>query len=251
MWVKHSVNEYQALTSHKHRVSLTCTHTHKHTHTHTHTHTSDMHTHTHTHTHTNAHTHTHKCTYTHTHTYSCTPTHTQTHSLTHPYPWAMSAKPCTASRSLLIWVSRHRATCSAWCTSSCSFCRQQHAVSIATKGSIQTGIVQNFYCSSRWYLCTQKSPYALHPFSQKFPQHCLWNGSKVYLTDAGPLALSFCRLSVYHYHTVPKHSKTMNKNASFKTILIRSKHIRHCGDGDSSVVRVLDSWLKGPGFKSL
>ena len=84
----------------------------------------------------------------HTHTYSCTPTHSQTHSLTHPYPWAMSAKPCTASRSLLIWVSRHSATCSAWCTSSCSFCRQQHTVSIATKGSIQTGIVQNFYFSS-------------------------------------------------------------------------------------------------------
>ena len=31
--------------------------------------------------------------------------------------------------------------------------------------------------SSRWYLCTQKSP------SLWFPQHCLWNGSSVYLTD--------------------------------------------------------------------
>ena len=26
--------------------------------------------------------------------------------------------------------------------------------------------------SSRWYLCAQKSPYALHPVSQMFPQHC-------------------------------------------------------------------------------
>ena len=27
--------------------------------------------------------------------------------------------------------------------------------------------------NSRWYLCTLKSPYALHPVSQKFPQRCL------------------------------------------------------------------------------
>ena len=28
--------------------------------------------------------------------------------------------------------------------------------------------------SSRWYLCAQKSPYALHPSSEKFPQfRCL------------------------------------------------------------------------------
>ena len=27
--------------------------------------------------------------------------------------------------------------------------------------------------SSRWYLCVQKSPYALHPVSEKFPQRCL------------------------------------------------------------------------------
>ena len=26
--------------------------------------------------------------------------------------------------------------------------------------------------SSRWYLCAQESPYALHPVSQMFPQHC-------------------------------------------------------------------------------
>ena len=41
--------------------------------------------------------------------------------------------------------------------------------------------------SSRWYLCDQKSPQALHPVSQKFPQQCLWSGSSVRLTDNGPL----------------------------------------------------------------
>ena len=28
---------------------------------------------------------------------------------------------------------------------------------------------------SRLYLCARKSPYALHPVSQKFPQRCFWN----------------------------------------------------------------------------
>ena len=41
--------------------------------------------------------------------------------------------------------------------------------------------------SSRWYLRAWKSPYALHPVSQKFPQRCLWNGSNVRPTDDGPL----------------------------------------------------------------
>ena len=39
--------------------------------------------------------------------------------------------------------------------------------------------------SSRWYLCTQKCPHALHPISQNFSQHRLWNGSNVCLTDNG------------------------------------------------------------------
>ena len=38
--------------------------------------------------------------------------------------------------------------------------------------------------SSRWYLCAQKSPYALHPVSQKFPHRCLSNSSSVRLTMA-------------------------------------------------------------------
>ena len=42
--------------------------------------------------------------------------------------------------------------------------------------------------SARWYLCAQKSPYALHPVSQKFPQHCLSNSSNVHLIDNGLLS---------------------------------------------------------------
>ena len=42
--------------------------------------------------------------------------------------------------------------------------------------------------SPRWYLCARKSPYALHPVSQKFPQRCLWNSSNVRLTDDGPFS---------------------------------------------------------------
>ena len=48
--------------------------------------------------------------------------------------------------------------------------------------------------SSRWYLCARKSPYALHPVSQMFPQRCLRNSSNVRLTDDGPLS-SFQRRS--------------------------------------------------------
>ena len=44
--------------------------------------------------------------------------------------------------------------------------------------------------SSRWYLCARKSPYALHPVSQKLPQRCLSGGSNVRLTDDGSLLLS-------------------------------------------------------------
>ena len=42
--------------------------------------------------------------------------------------------------------------------------------------------------SSRWYLCARKSPYALHPVSQKFPQCRLSNGSNVCLIDDSPLS---------------------------------------------------------------
>ena len=49
--------------------------------------------------------------------------------------------------------------------------------------------------SSRWYLCAWKSPYALHPICQKFPQHRLWNDSNVWLIDDGPLSSFQGRLS--------------------------------------------------------
>ena len=39
--------------------------------------------------------------------------------------------------------------------------------------------------SSRWYLCTWKCSYALHPVSQKFPQNDTFE--TVYLTDDGTL----------------------------------------------------------------
>ena len=44
--------------------------------------------------------------------------------------------------------------------------------------------------SSRWYLCAWKSPYALHPASQKFPQCWLWNDSNVHLMATSKLAWS-------------------------------------------------------------
>ena len=44
--------------------------------------------------------------------------------------------------------------------------------------------------SSRWYLCARKSPYALHPVCQKFPQRRLGNSSNVRLIDDGCLVLS-------------------------------------------------------------
>ena len=42
--------------------------------------------------------------------------------------------------------------------------------------------------SSKWYLCARKSPYALRPVSQNFPQRCFWDGSNVRLSDDGPLS---------------------------------------------------------------
>ena len=46
------------------------------------------------------------------------------------------------------------------------------------------------FCQFRsiWHLCNRKSPYALHPVSQKFSQCCLWNSSNVRLIDDGPLS---------------------------------------------------------------
>ena len=54
--------------------------------------------------------------------------------------------------------------------------------------SVHSGIwyIPSVQFSSRWYLCGQKSPYALHPVSQTFPQRCLWNSSNVRLINDGP-----------------------------------------------------------------
>ena len=43
-----------------------------------------------------------------------------------------------------------------------------------------------------------KSPYALHPVSQKCPQRCHLNGSNVRLTDDGPLSSFRGRSSSFH-----------------------------------------------------
>ena len=51
-------------------------------------------------------------------------------------------------------------------------------VSMRSEKPVQFSSVQ---FSSRWYPCAQKSPFALHPVSQKFPQRDLWNGSNACL----------------------------------------------------------------------
>ena len=64
----------------------------------------------------------------------------------------------------------------------------QHTFLWSPSPSLQQRTINSVQFSSRWYLCTQKSPYALHPFSRKLPQHHLWNSSNVHLTDDGPLS---------------------------------------------------------------
>ena len=49
-------------------------------------------------------------------------------------------------------------------------------------------IVYRVQFSSRWCLCAQKSLYALHHISQKFPRRRVCNGSNVRLIDNGPLS---------------------------------------------------------------
>ena len=44
--------------------------------------------------------------------------------------------------------------------------------------------------SSIWYQYARKSPYALHPFSQRFLQRCLGNSCPVGVTADGPLSCS-------------------------------------------------------------
>ena len=65
------------------------------------------------------------------------------------------------------------------------FLRTVVCVALDRKGEVQFSLVQFTW---RWYLCARKSPYALHPVSQKFPQRCLWNDLSVRLSDDGPVS---------------------------------------------------------------
>ena len=79
------------------------------------------------------------------------------------------------------------------------FMSEKHVCRVKTMARISSGAQELCSCvssaddwlvqfSSRWYLCARKSPYALHPVSQKFPQRRIWNGSSVRLIDDGPLS---------------------------------------------------------------
>ena len=151
-------------------------HTHVHTHTHTqmhahmHTHMDmhppHMHTHTWMHihnTHTQTHIHMHIHTHTHTHTPTCTPTHghahphtpTHTHKLTgcsRLVPWLYGSS--TSERSTLLYLG-------------------------FSSNSIDPVLVYwnsapPVHFSSRWYLCAQKSPHALHPHLSASRRHSLY-----------------------------------------------------------------------------
>ena len=73
-----------------------------------------------------------------------------------------------------------------------------------------TVLLSSVQFSSRWYLCVRNIPYALHPVPQKFPHHCLWNGSYVRLIDDGPLSSFQGRSS----STSSWHSSADNVNFS-------------------------------------
>ena len=60
---------------------------------------------------------------------------------------------------------------------------QKWLIEIALQVILVLSLVQFKMVSMR-----SEIPYALHPISQKFPQRCLRNGSKVRLIDDGPLS---------------------------------------------------------------
>ena len=107
---------------------------------------SQLHTRTHARTHTHTHMHTHARTRTHTHTHTKTRTHART--CTHQTPWSV--------RGVFVKLSFFPPRLS------------------QSQQSRSTGLLQ---FSSRWYPCARKGSYALHPFSQTFPQRCRWNSS--------------------------------------------------------------------------
>ena len=83
--------------------------------------------------------------------------------------------------------------------------------------------------SSRWYLCARKSPYALHPVSQKFSQSCLWNSSNVRLTDDGPLSSFQGRsssASSFHASLLQASSGVMSLALCSQVVSQASQHFR-------------------------
>ena len=107
-----------------------------------------------------------------------------------------------------VWIARLRHGTQMWRSATsrgqCSWSEQES--SVKTYGGLNRSVCHFFFknletscCSvqfsSRWYLYAWKGPYVLHPVSQTFSQHCLWNGSSVRLIDDGSLSSFRERLS--------------------------------------------------------
>ena len=87
-------------------------------------------------------------------------------------------------------------------------------------------MIQFSSLSSRWYLCTWKSPYALHPVSQNFSRRLLWNGSSVRLIDIGPL-FGGRSLSASSFHTSMIYSLPVKSTEQEKVGIWCIKHLCH------------------------
>ena len=129
-------------------------------------------------------------------------------------------------------------------------------------------VCSSVHFSSRWYLRVQKSPYALHPVSQKCLQRCLWNGSNVRLIDDGPLSSFQVKLSIFLFTPLasrlsmtslalcpqvlsqaPQHFRSSEKQATcggfFARQCIRSLlslHSRPCRVNESDAVGNVYNW---------
>ena len=69
-----------------------------------------------------------------------------------------------------------------------------HAMRTSIFSTLSTDAELALHFSSGWYLWARKSPYALHPVSEQFPQCRIWSGSNARPIDDGPLS-SFQRRS--------------------------------------------------------
>ena len=115
------------------------------------------------------------------------------------------------SRASCGWTKLRRKNILSW--SSCTaLCQLKYPLPFsgsvfwhfATMNNTEQAAVQfsSVQFSSRWYLCTWKSPYVLHPVSEKFPQSRLWDRYNVWLIDDGPLQSFQGRLSsASSFHT--------------------------------------------------